>query len=90
MYRIRTGDACLIQPGAPSKGLDMMQRNMAFVGSIVGLLGVLTCFVAGAGRLLGYHYILDFQGTTVFNVGVGLMVFACLIRLEELAAPRRQ
>ncbi|MDZ7782446.1 MAG: hypothetical protein U5K56_05710 [Halioglobus sp.] len=68
----------------------MIQKNMTVLGSIVGLLGVLTCFAAGAGRLMGYYYILDFQGTTVFNVGVGLMVLACLIRLEELAAQRRR
>jgi len=68
----------------------MMQRKLGFLGSIVGLLGALICFVAGAGRLWGYYYILDFQGTTIFNVGVGLMVLACLIRLEELAAQRRE
>lgn len=66
-----------------------MNKNMVLLGTVVGLLGVLTCFIAGGGRLVGYHYILDFQSTTLFNVGVGMMVFACLIRLEELAAQRR-
>jgi len=68
----------------------MMNKNLVILGSVVGLLGVFTCFIAGAGRLVGYHYLLDFQSTTVFNVGIGLMVFACLIRLEELAARQRQ
>ncbi len=67
-----------------------MNKNMVFAGSVTGMIGVLVCAVAGLARVAGSFYVLGFQSTTLFNVGVGLMVFACLIKLEELAARSRE
>jgi len=61
-----------------------MYKNLALAGSIAGVLGVLVCLVAGLARIAGYYYLADYQSTTVFNMGMGLMVFACLVRLENI------
>ena len=62
-----------------------MIKNLGWLGSAAGLVGVLVCLVSGAARVLGVFYIMDFQSTTVFDAGIGLMVFACLVKLEVLA-----
>jgi len=67
-----------------------MNKNLVFLGSVAGVIGALTCFLAGLARVAGYYYVLGYQSTTVFNVGVGLMVFACLVKLEEFAARGRE
>ena len=61
-----------------------MNQLMVFAGRAAGILGVLLCLVAGASRLTGSFYVGDIQATTLFMVGTGLMVFACLLRLESL------
>ncbi|MEM9253851.1 MAG: hypothetical protein AAGA91_00305 [Pseudomonadota bacterium] len=63
-----------------------MNKLLVTLGSIAGLAGVLACLVSALARIAGQHYMLGFQSTTVFNVGVGLMVFACLIKLEQIAS----
>ena len=50
----------------------------------------IVCFLAGLARIAGYYYVLGYQSTTLFNVGVGVMVFACLLKLEEMAARHRE
>tara|TARA_R110002072_G_scaffold84388_24_gene191485 strand:- start:15865 stop:16068 length:204 start_codon:yes stop_codon:yes gene_type:complete len=67
-----------------------MYKNLVLAGSIAGILGVLTCFTAGLARFAGYYYVAGFQSTTLFNVGVGLMVFACLVKLETLQPPKQE
>lgn len=67
-----------------------MHKNVVLLGSAAGLLGVIVCAVAGLSRVAGYHYLMGYQSTTLFNVGVGLMVLGCLVKLEELAARSRQ
>jgi len=62
-----------------------MYKNLALAGSISGIVGALICLVAGLARIAGYYYLADYQSTTVFNGGVGMMVFACLVRLETLS-----
>ena len=57
---------------------------MLFVGRTAGILGVLLCLAAGISRLTGNYYVADVEATTLFMVGTGLMVFACLLRLESL------
>ncbi|MAT92289.1 MAG: hypothetical protein CME59_06780 [Halioglobus sp.] len=67
-----------------------MNKNLVFLGSIVGIMGAVLCFLAGLARIAGYYYVLGYQSTTLFNVGVGVMVFACLLKLEEMAARHRE
>ena len=66
-----------------------MYKNLALAGSISGILGALICFTAGLARIAGYYYLAGYQSTTVFNVGVGMMVFACLVKLETLSVQPR-
>ena len=66
-----------------------MYKYLALAGSISGILGALTCFFAGLARVAEYYYLAGYQSTTVFNIGVGLMVFACLVRLETMSTDRR-
>ena len=62
-----------------------MYKHLALVGSISGILGMLICLASGLARIAGFYYLADYQVTTVFNMGVGLMVFACLVKLENTA-----
>ena len=66
-----------------------MNKNLVLLGTIGGVIGAIVCFLAGLARVAGYYYMLGYQSTTVFNVGVGLMVFACLVKIEEIAARDR-
>jgi len=62
-----------------------MLKNFALAGRISGIAGALVCLVAGLTRVAGMYYVAGFQSTTLFNVGIGLMVFACMVRLEVLS-----
>ena len=66
-----------------------MNKNIVLAGSISGFTGIIICAIAGLARVAGLYYVLGFQSTTLFNVGVGLMVLGCLIKLEELASQGR-
>ena len=61
-----------------------MYKHLTLAGSISGILGALICFIAVLARIAGYYYISGYQSMTVFNIGIGMMVFACLIKLESL------
>ena len=62
-----------------------MQKLLGLTGSIAGIVGALLCLVAGLARLGGgAYYLAGYKTTTLFEVGAGLMVFACLTRLEEM------
>jgi hypothetical protein len=67
-----------------------MYRNLALAGSIAGILGALICFIAGLARIAGFYYLAGYQSTTVFNMGVGLMVFACMVKLDTLSTQPRE
>jgi len=66
-----------------------MNKNLILLGSMIGLAGIIVCAVAGLARVAGHFYLLGFQSMTVFNIGVGLMVFGCFVKLQELAARNR-
>ncbi|MFT4615629.1 MAG: hypothetical protein ACI9NT_002787 [Bacteroidia bacterium] len=61
-----------------------MLKNLSLAGTIAGIAGALICVGAGLGRVLGMFYLAGFQATTIFSVGVGLMVFACMVKLDSL------
>lgn len=66
-----------------------MDRLLSLAGSLAAIAGILLCLIAGAGRLGGNYHLAGFEATTLFAVGTGLMVFACLARLEQLAKAAR-
>ena len=67
-----------------------MYKNLALAGSITGILGALICFIAGLARIAGFYYLAGYQSTTLFNVGVGMMVFTCMVKLDSLSTQRRE
>jgi len=67
-----------------------MYKNLALAGSITGILGASVCFIAGLARIAGFYYVAGYQSTTLFNVGVGMMVFACMVKLDSLSTQRRE
>ena len=64
-----------------------MEKAIEVVGNISGVLGVLACLVSGLFRLFG-HYTLFNQILleSMFVLGIGLMVFACMARLHLLSS----
>jgi hypothetical protein len=53
-------------------------------GNSAAILGLLLCLAAMVVRATGSYYMGGYAAMTVFNVGVGLMVAACLAKLHIL------
>ena len=54
------------------------------LGTAAGLLGLFICAVSGLARVTGGYYLAQYEITSLFTAGIGLMVFACLLKLEVL------
>ena len=67
-----------------------MQQLFTLTGSIAAVFGMLLCAVSGLVRISGLYYLAGYQSTTIFMVGIGVMVFACLVKLEVLLAQQNQ
>ena len=65
-----------------------MNKMIAYFGTIVGLAGVVLTIGAGVGRATGHYYFAGFEMLTLFSGGVGLMVMACLAKLQFLTSGR--
>jgi hypothetical protein len=63
-----------------------MTKNLGIIANIIAVLGVLLCFVAGVARLAGNYHVLGYEAMTLFQAGTGLMVFACLAKLQQLVS----
>ena len=61
--------------------MDMLK----LVGYAAGILGVILCLGAGLLRLSGTYYLGGLEMMTVFNAGIGVMVFSCLVKLEIIS-----
>jgi hypothetical protein len=57
---------------------------LSLLGALAGIFGALLCALAGLSRLGGVFYLWGFETMTFFSAGVGLLVLACLLRLELL------
>lgn len=53
-------------------------------GNIAAIAGLLLCAISGAARAMGNFHLLGYEAMTLFNVGIGIMVAACLFKLETL------
>lgn len=58
-----------------------MNKFLGILGNLSALLGILACVVAGITRLFSLYYVASLQAMVLFTVGIGLMVFACLVKL---------
>lgn len=61
-----------------------MLQALSLTGSISGAIGILLCAMSGITRVSGSFYLLGYEATTIFMVGTGMMVLACLLKLELL------
>ena len=58
-----------------------MNKYLGILGNLSALAGILACVVAGIARMTDRYYVAGLEAMVVFTVGVGLMVFACLVKL---------
>ena len=64
-----------------------MEKIIELVGNIAAIIGIIFCTVSGFYRLIGHYNISNLIHTeSIFLLGVGMMVFACLVKLHLLSA----
>ena len=61
-----------------------MMKMIQSVGDAAGLLGILVCIAAGLARLGGTWSVGGVQIATLFQLGIALMVLACLAKVQAL------
>ena len=61
-----------------------MHNLLNHTGTLAGGAGALLCTVAGIARLQGSFHVAGYEATTLFLVGTGIMVFACLVKQQVL------
>jgi hypothetical protein len=66
-----------------------MMKLIRSVGDAAGVLGILVCVVAGLARLGGTWSVAGVQIAALFQVGIGLMVFACLAKVQALVESQK-
>jgi hypothetical protein len=66
-----------------------MQQLLSLTGSIAGVIGILLCAVSGLGRAMGLFWVAGYEASSLFSLGTGVMVFACLVQLHLLLVVAR-
>ena len=66
-----------------------MMKLIQSLGNLAAVLGMLVCLLAGLARLGGTWSVAGMDVGAVFQLGIGLMVFACLAKLQELIESQR-
>jgi len=61
-----------------------MGKIVGLVGNVSAIMGILLAFGAGLARVLGLYLVSGYTTMTLFQVGTGLMVLACLCKLETM------
>ena len=61
-----------------------MGKILGLVGNVAAIAGILLAFGAGLARVLGLYLVSGYAAMTLFQVGTGLMVLACLCKLEAM------
>lgn len=61
-----------------------MDRVLRIVGNVLAVLGVLICLLSGLARLAGGYHLLGFETMTLYIGGIGIMVMACLAKLQRI------
>ena len=59
-------------------------KLIEYVGNAAGILGSVACLVAGLSRLGRIWSLGAIEIPALFQLGIGLMVFACLAKLHVL------
>ncbi len=61
-----------------------MERAITIVGNLTALAGIVLCLVSGVVRVTGSFHIFGYAAIALFQTGTGLMVLACLCKLETV------
>ena len=61
-----------------------MGNILRVAGNVAAIVGVLLAFGAGLARVLGFYLVSGYTAMTLFQVGTGLMVLACLCKLQTM------
>jgi hypothetical protein len=59
-------------------------KIMNSLGTAIGSAGAALCLVSGGVRVVGIYDVAGYELRTLFLVGTGLMVMACLAKLHVL------
>lgn len=59
-----------------------MKTITNWLANLSGASGVVICLAAGISRLTGAFHLGGFEASTLFLGGIGLMVFAGLLKLQ--------
>jgi hypothetical protein len=62
-----------------------MRRHLERLGTALGVLGLLVCAMAVAGRFYGERELFGFQAINFFILGIGAITTACWAKLEARA-----
>ena len=61
-----------------------MGKMLGVLGNVSAVVGILLAFGSGVARILGFYLVSGYTTMTLFQVGAGLMVLACLCKLETM------
>jgi hypothetical protein len=62
-----------------------MDKAIELAGHLASYGGVAVCLAAGVARLLGYYGVSGYSVQSIFVLGMGAMLFACLAKLHGLS-----
>ena len=63
---------------------DDMGKMVGVAGNVAAIVGILLAFGAGLARVLGLYLVSGYTTMTLFQVGTGFMVLACLCKLQTM------
>jgi len=67
-----------------------VERLISNTGNLIAVIGLMMCLGAGVVRLSGDYHLFGYSAVTIFMAGTGLMVMACLAKLELLLLRSRK
>ena len=67
-----------------------MKKLLYPLGNIAAAFGILLCSSSGLARVSGLYHLAGYEATSIFTAGIGVMVFASLVKLEILLAQSRE
>jgi len=70
--------------------ISQVERLISLAGNLVAVIGLMMCLVGGVVRLLGNFHLFGYSAMTIFIAGTGLMVMACLAKVELLLLRERE
>jgi hypothetical protein len=63
-----------------------MENLLFMLGRLAGIIGLVTCVVAGLARLLGHFYLAGFSVASLLQAGIGGLLIGCFALLLALHA----